>query len=248
MWKKLLLILLSLLLILTFAACHKDPEDPGDTDAPADDAGDDTDGGSEEDDQETGPEVFASGIIANGSILWEVYTDNSLVLKGAGAIPDYTEPRHQPWIEYSDYGRSDAEGGVPVVRSIVIGEGITSVGEYAFADFEKLQTVTLPASLTQISYKAFMDCIDLHTVSGGTGVEIVDEFAFENCLRLSSIELSSALTTVAYGAFYNACTSLADNQKLTVRFKGNADELATVAVDANGNAAFTNATKDYITA
>ena len=42
--------------------------------------------------------------------------------------------------------------------SLVIGEGVTSIGDYAFSDCSILQSVTIPSSVTSIGSRAFSGC------------------------------------------------------------------------------------------
>lgn len=49
--------------------------------------------------------------------------------------------------------------------SLIINEGEDVVGEYQFAGFKCLGSVTLPAGVTKISNYAFLDCSNIHTLN-----------------------------------------------------------------------------------
>ena len=72
--------------------------------------------------------------------LW-IYKDGVLTIKGAGEMPDYASAGATPWT-----GKS--------ITEIVITEGITKIGSYAFAEAESNATVRIPKSVTAISASA----------------------------------------------------------------------------------------------
>ncbi len=53
--------------------------------------------------------------------------------------------------------------------SVVIPEGVTSIGWFAFSGCVSLQTVAIPASVTSISYGAFQNCDAKMTVACASG-------------------------------------------------------------------------------
>ncbi|MBQ8208397.1 MAG: leucine-rich repeat protein, partial [Clostridia bacterium] len=70
--------------------------------------------------------------------LW-IYKDEKLTIKGAGAMPDYASTAETPW-----KGKA--------ITEIEITEGVTSIGAYAFAEFDA--TVNIPKSVTAIATTA----------------------------------------------------------------------------------------------
>ena len=91
---------------------------------------------------------------------------------------------------------------------VIIQEGITSVGTYAFKDCTTLTNVTLPSKLTSIGNYAFSGCSGL---TGGLvipeGVTSIGSLAFDGCSSLTSVSLPSSLTSIGDRAFYG-CSSL----------------------------------------
>ena len=59
------------------------------------------------------------------------------------------------------------------LKTLIIEEGITSVGAAFFYQCKKLTSVTMPASLKLINYEAFRSCKALETITIGPGVEKV---------------------------------------------------------------------------
>ncbi len=116
--------------------------------------------------------------------------------------PDYVP--YWPWEgESADFDGSDK------VTSIVIEEGVTNVGDYAFRGFKKLTRVTIPGSVTSIERSAFWECPNLATVTfQGSGLTSIGENAFYFCSSLNRFDIPSGVTSIGTSAFRN-CTSLA---------------------------------------
>ena len=83
---------------------------------------------------------------------------------------------------------------------MVIPEGVTSIGEYAFA-YTPLSSVELPSTLKSIGKYAFYGT-GLTSVVIPEGVTSIGDVAFDYT-QLSSVELPSTLESVGEGAFYN---------------------------------------------
>ena len=110
-------------------------------------------------------------------------------------LPDVTGYTDVPWYWY----KRD-------ITSIVVGEGITLIGENVFSQTTNLKTVTLPESLRKIGAGAFSDCVNLETINIPAGVEEISDNTFYNCRKLKNINLSNVLIIGDY-AFYR-CSSL----------------------------------------
>ena len=106
----------------------------------------------------------SSSALASGTcgddLTWVLSEDGVLTISGTGEMYDYTTsylPTSSgtvPWYSYkSNY-----------IESIVIEEGVTSVGNYAFYYCPKLISAVLPDSLTIIGDNAFDSCSDLVSV------------------------------------------------------------------------------------
>lgn len=112
--------------------------------------------------------------------------------------------------------------GDRTLRSVYIGEGITSVGSNAFkftalssvtlsnglerigdSAFESccIETIDIPATVTDIGDNAFKGCLGLRSISLPGGVTSIGANAFANCTRLRSVTFAGALGTIPNGAF-----------------------------------------------
>lgn len=93
------------------------------------------------------------------------------------------------------------------IRTAVIPEGITSIGEYAFSYCSNLESITIPDSVTTIGYEAFHSCSKLASVTIGNGVTTIGNFAFYYCTSLPSVTIPNSVTSIGQSAF-DGCSSL----------------------------------------
>ena len=111
------------------------------------------------------------------SVSWNLDTlTGALTISGTGAMPDYSAVDDP---EYTQHKNS--------IKSIVIKNGITSIGKYAFYDLPSVTDVSIPDSVTKIDEKAFKQCAALKNVTIGSGVTSIESEAFDSCSSLSSV-------------------------------------------------------------
>ena len=120
-------------------------------------------------------EVDVSGT-CGANLTWKLQ-DGVLTISGEGDMEDYREWR--PW--------NDSDEPVTNVDSIIIEDGVTSIGESAFSYFTNLKNVTIPSSVKRIGYCAFSECPMLKSISIPAGVETIEDGAFSICDGLSEI-------------------------------------------------------------
>ena len=106
---------------------------------------------------------------------WSV-TGGVLTIRGTGAMYDYTVDG-TPWAKYN------AE-----MTSILVSEGVTRIGDYAFSSSAASQVV-LPESLLEIGDEAFFDCQNLQQLSLPSGVRSLSGDPFSSA-ALKSILVS----------------------------------------------------------
>lgn len=110
--------------------------------------------------------------------------------------------------------------GNQVITELVIPEGVTSIGDYAFFG-TNFRSVTIPDSVASIGYaafsgsaierlvlnaalidySAFSNCTSLTSVTFKDGVHYINDSAFENCTALSSVTFGNGLLSVGDEAF-----------------------------------------------
>ncbi len=149
--------------------------------------------------------VSAAELVLNGSCgesaEYRLYADGSLVISGSGEMSDYSSPSYVPWNLYT------ALFDKFTITSVKISEGITSVGDNAFADSHGLTSVSLSSTVTDIGASAFEDCIALTEIILPSGMVSIGERAFYSCTALRSAVIPDSLTTLG-GFAFSKCTSL----------------------------------------
>jgi hypothetical protein len=93
------------------------------------------------------------------------------------------------------------------LTSIAIPNSVKSIGDQVFAWCDALTTVTLGNGLTSISGCAFLDCSALTSVTFPERLKTIDGAAFEGCSALSSVTIPEGVTSIGLRAF-EKCVSL----------------------------------------
>lgn len=93
------------------------------------------------------------------------------------------------------------------LTSVVVSEGIVTIGNQAFGGCSGLVSITLPESLKNMGESVFAWCGRLEAITIPSGVKSIGERAFEDCDALNTVVLSEGLDEIGYSAF-TCCTSL----------------------------------------
>ncbi len=89
------------------------------------------------------------------------------------------------------------------LTSVVLPNGLTSIGDRAFAG-TSLTQVTIPASVTDIGSEAFNDAKKLASVTFNEGLKTIGDSAFDGCSLLNTVALPNSLTKLGKSAFLYA--------------------------------------------
>ena len=111
---------------------------------------------------------------------------------------------------YCVMGPTDNNGRVycNMLQRVVIGNGVTIIGSYAFYNCHSLASVTIPDGVTIIRDYAFYNCYSLASVTIPDSVTSIGGYIFYNCYSLASVTIPDGVTIIRDYAFYN-CYSLA---------------------------------------
>lgn len=84
---------------------------------------------------------------------------------------------------------------------VTVPDGITIIGERAFAGNEAIGKLILPESVVEIQKEAFADCLVLQTLNFPKGLKRIGAAAFEGCVKLLRAEIPAGITTLPSSVF-----------------------------------------------
>jgi hypothetical protein len=143
--------------------------------------------------QQTDAAVLYSGT-CGANVTWALDDAGTLIISGTGNMHTYYSADATPWTE-------------GLVRTVIVGEGVTSLSSWAFSGCNNLTDVTLPSTLTSIGYSAFENCPRLTEITIPSGVKTMGHSVFYDCIGLERITLPASLTTLGAWTF-SGCVSL----------------------------------------
>lgn len=154
-----------------------------------------------DDDNEEIVGASASSGTCGANLKWSFDGSVTLTISGTGAMYSYTSD-NIPW-----------ENAKQDIRTVVIGEGATTIGDNAFNGFYNISSLTLPSTLTKIGDSAFRGVgigngtttPPLKTLSIPRNVSYIADNAFSGMSKLESVTVDSANTSFCSedGALYN---------------------------------------------
>lgn len=133
---------------------------------------------------EAGDDAFKGCIIKNATvpaaILPHVRSSDivNVTVTGSGKIPDYSL------------------NGAIALRTLTISEGVTEIGQSAFASCTVLYLISMPDSLITIGDSAFSKCTTLKSVTIGKNVRTIGDFAFQGSKFIESINIPASVTYI----------------------------------------------------
>ncbi len=141
--------------------------------------------------------VDTNGVVSFGScgenltwmLTWSETEKGVLSISGEGDMENYAYAS-APWYDYRK-----------LITTIVISDGVTSIGDYTFHYCTALTSIVLPNSVTTINYYAFNNCTFLQEINLPTSLTTIGERAFYTCSSLKEITVPETVTTIGKYAF-----------------------------------------------
>jgi len=82
---------------------------------------------------------IAEGKVPNTEIYWILDKTGTLIITGEGSIPDYSKSNSAPWISHAKD-----------IKKIVVADGITGIGAYAFYNLSNVTEISLSDSVKSL--------------------------------------------------------------------------------------------------
>ena len=138
--------------------------------------------------------------------------NGTLTISKPDAMKEFGIGEEAPWDEYA-----------ASVETLIVEEGVTTIGAFAFDNYPVLQEVILPNTLTSVGYQAFFSCEALERIEIPEGVTNICYGAFYDCNALKEVVLPSTLVVIEDEAF-GECESLE-----TINLPDGLEEIASAA-------------------
>ncbi|MDD6094259.1 MAG: leucine-rich repeat protein [Clostridia bacterium] len=138
-----------------------------------------------------------SGSCGDG-VFWEYDTDTcTLTISGNGEMTDYG----YEWYDDSYVTTAPWRAYRRTVKTVLIEDGVASIGDYAFYNCIGLTSANMPDSVKTVGDYAFSGCSNLSSATLPNSVISIGEGAFYCCSSLSSLTIPDSVTSIGYAAF-----------------------------------------------
>ena len=143
--------------------------------------------------QSTSTTIVKSGECGE-NVIYTLDSNGLLKISGSGNMNDY-------YIGNSPFYLNKN------IKEIVIGDGVTSIGDCAFWGCSSLTSIEIPDGVTSIGMSVFDSCSSLTSIEIPVGVTRLKDFVFYGCSSLTSIAIPAGVTSIGSSAF-ESCSSL----------------------------------------
>ena len=104
---------------------------------------------------------------------WALDDNDTLTISGYGAMGDYSSQKlNGTWITTAPWGAN--------IKTVIIEDGVTYIGSYAFYGCTGLTSVTIPDSVTSIGSNSFYGCTGLTSITIPDSLANIEGDAFNN--------------------------------------------------------------------
>ncbi|MDO5415556.1 MAG: leucine-rich repeat domain-containing protein, partial [Bacillota bacterium] len=113
---------------------------------------------------------------------WELDDDGLLTISGSGEMDDYSTYGKVPWNTYKSK-----------IKMVVISDGVTSIGDYAFYQCVNMKEIAIPDSMTRIGDRAFGTCRNLGNLVIPGKVTSIGDSCFYDCDGLTNVAIPGSV-------------------------------------------------------
>lgn len=135
-------------------------------------------------------------------LYWEMTDNGILIISGNGDMINFKGSGDSPW--YSNRNK---------IHKVIIEEGVTSIGSFAFTGkYQKdyiFEEISFPSTLKKIELSSFCDNKNLRALKFNEGLEYIGYNAFFSCSGLTKIEMPNTIKEIGENCFFN-CKNLTE--------------------------------------
>lgn len=182
---------------------------------------------------ETMPELWG---VCGDNLIWKVegtYDNTTLTITGTGDMWDFQT------LDMQDFHTEGPKTPWSSIYRVIVGEGVTSIGNGALLGNYQINYLRLPSTLTRIGDQAFFPADGASSGVQGSlnlpvGLKSIGEYAFRDCSGLTGdLVIPDSVTEIGAGAFEGCSgfkgnlvlsknlTSIEDNTFQFCNFSGN---------------------------
>lgn len=148
------------------------------------------------------PDIAGVSGTCGSGLTWELTGDGVLTISGKGAMENYpyygSSKSDAPWFPYKDS-----------IKKIVIGNGVTAIGEFAFLGLAEAESVDFGSGVTTVGAGAFFCAKSLNNVVIPDNITFMDYSIFNGCSSLTNVTIGKGLTEITFSTFEN-CSGLTE--------------------------------------
>jgi hypothetical protein len=135
-----------------------------------------------------------------GDLKWTLFENGTLILSGNAPMPDFNH--RTPWYDYNSS-----------ITTVIIEDGVTSIGSSAFEWCSNLTKVMIPDGVRYINTYAFFRCSSLTSLAIPNGVTAIDHYAFLDC-NITSVTINMGVIP-GFDSLIDSLTSLTFGSSVT---------------------------------
>lgn len=136
-----------------------------------------------------------ASVVISGScgynLTWTLDDEGILVISGTGSMTSASSSTDSPFY-----------GILSSIKSIVIEDGVTTVGSCAFYGCTTLESLTMADSITSIGEYAFYGCSKLTDFILSDNLKTIGDKSFYDCENLTSVTIPESIVSIGDYAFY----------------------------------------------
>ena len=117
-------------------------------------------------------------------------TAKSLTISGTGNMSDFQQYDSMAWYPMNN-----------LIKTVIIHEGVTSIGDSAFYGVFHLESVTIPSTVKSIGSYSFINCAYVTSLTIPEGVVSIGTQPFQGCYALKSVTIPGSVTSIGSSPF-----------------------------------------------
>ena len=117
------------------------------------------------------------------NVRYELSSDGTLTISGSGNMNNY-ERTESPFYNNDN------------IKKVIIGTGITDIGESLFLNCSKLCSVEISDTVTKLGWNCFYGCCSLTEIEIPESVTIIDTDSFDGCINLRNVTIPDSVEII----------------------------------------------------